>query len=105
MAIATAPYPGPKGWTIDVDPDDINFIVGDITKDLNDRVTSAQSVTAILSNVTTSQGPTIEGTLVKAQVQLVANPPASAVYSITFRVVCVNTERFDRTIYFNPVSN
>lgn len=107
MATATAPYDGPLGKTIDVDPDDINNIVGDVTKDLTDRVTTAASVVAVLSNVTALQGPTIEGTLIKAQVQMLvpAGATAATVYSITFRITCANGERFDRTIYFKLVSN
>lgn len=99
MANATAPYLGAKGWTIDVDADDINFIVWDITKDLSDRATTAASV-ALLTNtgVTATQGPTIQGTVIIALIKMDMN---MSTHAGTVRVSCANGEQFDRTIYFN----
>jgi uncharacterized protein (UPF0147 family) len=98
MANATAPYLGSKGWTIDIDPDDINYVVWDVSKDLTDRATTAASATLILNGMTASQGPTVQGSTVIAMLTAVANAQNP---SATARVTCANGERFDRTIYFN----
>jgi hypothetical protein len=102
MANATAPYLGPDGWTIDVDPDDINFIVWDVTKDLTDRATTPAAtnpVTILPTGITITQGPTVQGTVVIALVKM-----ASGTFPKRFgtmRMSCANGEQFDRTIYFN----
>jgi hypothetical protein len=101
MANATAPYQGPLGWTIDVDPDDINFIVWDITRDLSDRGTSASSATLILTGMTATQGPTIQGPTVIALLNVTTGTTNAQNPRATARVVCANGEQFDRTIYFN----
>jgi hypothetical protein len=101
MANATAPYDGPKGKTIDVDPDDINYIVWDVTKDLSDRGTTAASVVMAPGGaITVSQGPTIQGTVVVAMLQMDVSVPLVSHYG-TVRVTCADGQRFDRTIYFN----
>lgn len=99
MAGATAPYQGLKGWTIDIDPDDINFVVWDVTKDLADRATTMASVTALPTGMTISQGPTIQGTTVIALVKSL-DAVATNPHVITVRIVCANGEQFDRSIYF-----
>lgn len=101
MANATAPYDGPKGKTIDVDPDDINFIVWDITKDLSDRATTASSAALVSTGVTVSQGPTVQGTTIIALLAITNGTTNAQSPCATARVVCANGERFDRTIYFN----
>lgn len=104
MANATTPYLGALGWTIDVDPDDKNFVVWDVTKDLNDRATTASGVTLDKNAVTVLQGPTIQGTTIIALIQMDVsgiNAGTSVVHSATARVSCANGEQFDRTIYFN----
>ena len=101
MANATAPYQGPKGWTLDVDPDDINFVVWDVTKDLSDRATTASSVTMVSSGLTASQGPTIQGTSIIALLSVNSGITNTQAPSATMRITCANGERFDRTVYFN----
>jgi hypothetical protein len=101
MANAAAPYPGPKGLTIDIDPDDINFVVWDVTKDLTDRATTISSATLILVGMTASQGPTPQGNTVIALLTTVNGTTNAQAPSATARITCANGERFDRTIYFN----
>lgn len=101
MANATAPYQGPKGWTLDIDPDDINFVVWDVTKDLSDRATTASSVTLVPNGVTASQGPTIQSTSIIALLSVNNGITNAQAPSATMRITCTNGERFDRTIYFN----
>lgn len=108
--MATAPYQDSTGkWVMDVDPDDHNAIVANVANDLTDRATTAQSVEAVLNGVTVLQGPQIQGTSLMAalvtidQTWVTANPTLKP--SITFRVTCADGQRFDRTIYFNLVSN
>lgn len=98
--MATAPYLKDGKWYIDVDADDHNYVVANVGNDLTDRATTASSVAAVLNGVTVLEGPDVQGSLMVAlvtidQVANVLDP------SITFRITCANTERFDRTIHFN----
>jgi hypothetical protein len=101
MANATTPSQGAKGWTIDIDPDEINFVVWDVTKDLSDRATTAESATLTLSGMTATQGPTVQGTTAIALLSAVDGTTNADSPCATLRVTCANGERFDRTIYFN----
>lgn len=101
MANATAPYDGPLGKTIDIDPDDINFVVWDVSKDLSDRSTTASSSTLLLTGMTATQGPTVQGTTIIALLSVTAGTTNAQNPRATARVTCANGERFDRTIYFN----
>jgi hypothetical protein len=86
-----------------VDPDDKNYIVWDITSDLTVRATTALAVSTIVAGVTVLEAAQIQGSLIVAKVTIdqtwvAAN--ASTSPSITARVICANTEQFDRTIKF-----
>lgn len=96
--MAVAPYQKDGKWYIDVDPDDQNYVVANVTNDLNDRTTTVSAVQCIASGVTIMEGPTIQGPLMVAKVQITAGAPDP---HVTFRMTCANTERFDRTIWFN----
>lgn len=102
MAMATTPYLSGTQWMIDVDPDDINFVVWDVTKDLADRATTAAACTLVTTGVLVQQGPTVQGTLIIALVKMAAGTPLP---SATARVTCANGEQFDRTVYFNLESH
>jgi hypothetical protein len=105
MANATAPYQVNGKWTIDVDPDDINFIVWDVTKDFSDRATQAAASNPVSmvpgGNIIVLQGPTVQGTVVIALVKMDVSDPLKTDHHGTVRVNCANGEQFDRTIYFN----
>jgi hypothetical protein len=92
---------GAKGWTIDIDPDDINFVVWDVTKDLSDRATTAATAALNLVGMTATQGPTVQGTTVIALLSVTNGTTNATSPCGTARVTCANGERFDRTIYFN----
>jgi len=98
--MATAPYDKDGQKWMDVDPDDHNYVVADVTNDLTDRATTAASVECILAGVTVLEGPEAQGPLMVALVTLDMTQPGA--HSITFRMTCANGERFDRTIHFNP---
>ena len=96
--MATAPYSKDGKWYLDVDPDDQNYIVANVTNDLTDRATTVTSVTCIASGVTILEGPQAQGAMMVAKIQAIAGALDPRV---TFRMTCANTERFDRTIWFN----
>jgi hypothetical protein len=98
--MATAPYQKGIQWWMDVDPDDKNYVVANVAADLTDRGTTASTVSCTTVGVTVLEGPSVQGSLMVAKVTMDTTVPNSA-HSITFRVVCANTEQFDRTIYFN----
>lgn len=102
--MATIPYLVGVKWTIDVDPNDKNYVVGILAKDLTDRATTISAVSAVTAGVTVLEGPTAQGTSVISKVTMDTSVPDSD-HSLTLRVVCANTEQFDRTIYFNLVDN
>jgi hypothetical protein len=102
--MAATPYQENGKWYIDKDPDDKRYYVADITNDLTDSATTAQSVEAVVSGVTVLEGPTIQGSKIIVKLGGL-DVSANAVNSCTFRVTCSNTEQFDRTIYFKRVDN
>jgi hypothetical protein len=96
--MAAAPYLKSGKWFIDVDPDDQNYVVANVSNDLSDRATTVTSVQCIASGVTVMEGPQAQGVFMVAKVQVIAG---SVDPHVTFRMTCANTERFDRTIWFN----
>lgn len=104
MANAQEPYFVEGMWWMDVDEDDHNFVVFNVTQDLTDRATTIAStgtpVELVLEGVTVLEGPDPQGSLIVALLTIdkTANIPKP---SCTARVTCANGERFDRTINFN----
>jgi hypothetical protein len=96
--MANAPYQKDGKWFLDIDPDDQNYVVANVTNDLTDRATTVTGVACIASGVTVLEGPQAQGSLMVAKVQAIA---AAQDPHVTFRMTCANTERFDRTIWFN----
>lgn len=96
--MAIKPYLVNNNWNMDVDPDDESYIVADVTQDLLDRSTTASHVECLVTGVTILEGPSAQGSLMVAKVTM---DKSESKHWITFRVRCTNTERFDRTIYFN----
>ena len=96
--MAVAPYQKDGKWFIDVDPDDQNYVVANVANDLLDRNTTVTGVACIASDVTVLEGPNAQSSLMVAKVQAIAG---SVDPRVTFRMTCANSERFDRTIYFN----
>lgn len=97
VTVPNTPYLENGKWWMNVDPDDINYVVGDLTNDLTDRATTASSVEFIASGCTITQPAVLQGSLAVVQVQMDA---AKTDNKGTFRVTCANSERFDRTVYF-----
>lgn len=97
--MATKPYQEGTKWFMSIDPDDESYVVGDVSQDLLDRGTTAQSVTPVLNGVIVLEGPTAQGNLMVAKITVDRTANVTEP-SLTFRVRCANGERFDRTIYF-----
>lgn len=97
--MAIAPYQKDGKWFLDVDPDDQNYVVANVANDLLDRNTTVTGVVCVPSGVNVLEGPSVQGSLMVAKVQVVAG---SLDPRVTFRMTCANSERFDRTIWFNP---
>lgn len=100
----TAPYQVGDRWTIDKDPEDKRYYVADVTKDLTDSSTTIQSVELVIVGVTLIEGPSVQGSQIVVKLGGLDTSP-NAINSCTFRITCVNTEQFDRTIYFNRMDN
>lgn len=98
--MATAPYFDSGKWWMDVDPDDHNAVVGNVAQDLTDRATTAESVTALINGVTVLEGPEIQAETLMAALITIDQTANVEIPSITFRVSCVDNQRFDRTIHF-----
>lgn len=95
--VATDPaYRGGK-WYVAKGINDELFYAGDVSKQLEEAGTVASSVSVIAVGVTAITPPTLQGSLLV--VKLGGFNIASDNY-VTFRVVCENGERFDRTIIF-----
>lgn len=98
---AQEPYFKDGTWQMDVDPDDHNYVVANVAKDLTDRGTTVASVEGIPSaGVVVIEPAEAQGNLMVALVTLDTTKPAP--HFLRFRMTCVNKERFDRTMYFNP---
>lgn len=94
-------YRGGK-WYVAKGINDELFYAGDISKQLADSGTTAVSVTALAVGVTAITPPTLQGSVVVVKVG--GFNIASDNY-VTFRVVCANGERFDRTIIFERAND
>lgn len=102
MANSTVPYFSNGKWMLDVDPDDWDYVVGDVTSDLTDRNTTAASVVGLPTGCTVLEAAAAQGSLMVAKVTCEGlTQVAGVVPHITFRVTCANGERFDRTIWLN----
>lgn len=100
--MAIAPYQKDGKWFLDVDPDDQNYVVANVSNDLTDRATTVASVVCVASGVNVLEGPQAQGAMMVAKVQAIAGAQDP---HVTFRMTCVNTERFDRTVWFNLVDH
>lgn len=109
---AKVPVKVGEKWMVDRDPDEISYYAADITQELIDRNTTADSskITPVLHGVMLEEGPElqveeIEGvqrTFVVVKLAGVAEElPAD--WRWVARVGCMNGERFDKTTWFNKV--
>lgn len=104
--MATAPYLKNGRIYVDKDPDDELFYVANVAADLTDSATTAVSFEVITQGVTVLEQAAPQGTNGSLlPVKIGALTTDSTDKFCTFRVACANGEQFDRTIYFNPVSN
>ena len=100
------PYEKDGRWYIDKDPDDKLFYVADVTNQLTDSATTAVSFEATVQGVTLLAAGSPQGSLGGLlPVKLEGMGESQTESFCRFRVTCANGERFDRTIYFNPVDN
>jgi hypothetical protein len=99
-------------WMVDRDPDEISYYAADITQELLDRNTTADStkITPVLFGVVLLEGPSLQVATVDGVqrtfvvVKLGAVPdPLPADWRWVARVSCLNSERFDKTTWFNKV--
>ena len=105
MANAT-PYQVGDKWTIDKDPDDKLYYVANVTAQLVDGATSTVSFEVILQGVELLEKGAPQGNLGGLlPVKLGSMGAVNTESYCTFRVTCANGEQFDKTIYFNRVSN
>lgn len=91
--------------TLDIDPDDKLWYIGNVTQQLADSGTTAVSFTPLLEGLTLLESGTPQGDrggLLPVKLQGIAN--ANTEIKCTWRVVCANGEQFDRTLYFKKVS-
>lgn len=102
----TAPYLVGDKNTIDKDPEDQLWYVANVIAQLTDSATTAVSFEVILQGVTLMEKGAPQGNLSGLlPVKLEGMGALNTESFCTFRVTCANGERFDRTIYFNRVSN
>jgi hypothetical protein len=104
VANSDKPYFKDGKWWVDKDPDEKSYYVADISKELADRATTAQSVVVLVGGVTVLEGPAIQGSLVVVKLEGM-DVSDGAENFWTARVTCANTERFDRTTWLNRVDN
>lgn len=102
----TIPYLVGDKWTIDKDPEDKLWYVGNVTAALTDGATTAVSFEPIVDGVSVLEQGAPQGSLGGLlPVKLGGMGAQNTESYCTFRVTCANGEQFDRTIYFNRVSN
>ena len=100
------PYVQDGRWYIDKDPDDKRFYVANVIKQLGDSATTAASFEALPQGVTLLEKGTPQGERGGLlPVKIGGMGPKNTESFCLFRVTCANGEQFDRTIYFNEVSN
>ena len=101
-----APYQVGDKWTIDKDSDDKLWYVANVTAALTDGATTCASFEALPQGVTILEKGLPQGNLGGLlPVKLDGMGAANTESYCTFRVTCANGEQFDKTIYFNRVSN
>lgn len=97
-------------WTVDRDPDEKSYYAADITQELSDRATTAVSVELVLVGVVQLGLPAIQTASLEGiqRTYVVAflggtdsEPPEG--WKWVARVTCANSERFDKTTWFNKV--
>ena len=98
--------------TVDRDPDEISYYGADITQELLDRNTTADSDRLMLDlvGVDKLQGPDIQvvsaAGVSRTYVVVMLGPIDGALptdWRWTARVTCMNGERFDKTTWFRKV--
>lgn len=99
-------------WTVDRDPDEISYYAADITQELADRNTTADSskLDTVLSGVALLEGPSLQvatvGGVQRTFVVVKLGGVDTALpddWRWVARVPCMNGERFDKTTWFNKV--
>lgn len=99
--MATAPYFENGKWWIDRDPDDQEYITGDVSARLTDIGSTAISVEAIVGGgVEILEAAVVQGT---NMVVKITGHTDNVDNFVTFRVTCANTVRFDKTVWFKRV--
>lgn len=102
----TAPYLVGDKWTIDKDPEDKLWYVANVAAQLTDSATTAVSYVVELAGVTLIEKGAPQGVSNSLlPVKLEGMGAQGAESYCTFRVTCANGEQFDRTIWFNRVTN
>jgi len=104
MTNAPEPYFKDGKWWVDKDPDEQSFYVANITKELQDRGTTAVSVEPVVKGVEILIQPQVQGSFVVIKLGGMDVGAGGENYW-TARVTCANGERFDRTMHFNRVEN
>ncbi len=116
MAIK-GPYKNGDRWMLDKDPNEKSYYAADITQELADRGTTAVSVASMdpgdtIAGVILLEGPVIQTKVVAGTTRTYVlvklggmDVAANAANYWTARVVCANTEEFDKTTHFNKVEN
>jgi hypothetical protein len=104
--MATEPQLKAGKWTLDADPDDELWYVGDMTKWLTDNATTTASFELVPVGVEVlakgdPQGD--RGALLPAKLKMAPLPGTPPF--CTFRVLTADGQRFDKTMYFNLVQN
>lgn len=96
-------------WTVDRDPDEKSYYGADISQELIDRATTAETVVLNLVGVVQLKLPeiqvvTVDGvqrTYVVAFLGGIGNAPVPDDWRWEARVTCANEEEFDKTTWFN----
>lgn len=91
--------------TLDIDPDDKLWYIGNVTQQLADSGTTAVSFTTLLEGLTLLESGAPQGDrggLLPVKLQGISN--VNGEIKCTWRVICANGEQFDRTLYFKKVS-
>lgn len=93
-------------WRLDKDPDDKLWYVANVIAQLTDAATTAVSFEALPVGVTVLEKGAPQGDrggLLPVKLEGMGADGTES--SCTFRVTCANGERFDKTMYFDRVSN
>lgn len=116
MAIR-GPYKSGDRWMLDKDPEEKSYYAADITQELADRGTTASSVASLVADdtiagVTLLEGPVIQTKTVAGVTRTYVVVKLGGMDVTTnapnywrARVLCANTEEFDKTTHFNRVDN